>query len=163
MSANSERFTRAIADSFQSARFEISSTTIDDDAVTVALRPRGDSVAAMAIIWDLSILDTKTLRARLNASLRLQSQVLPKQLPWWAWGSDEGLKLAVFVSETIDPQAKSWVRHQRLDEIGFPIIVDAATGEVVFRDRPTLLGVVDWAVKRRVARQVLVPAIARLL
>ena len=164
VSANTERFVNAVAESFRDAGFEISSATADNDAVKVALRPRGDSVAAMAVIWDVPALDLKRLRACINASLRLHWQMLPK-LPWWAREVDdtEGLRLAVVVSEAIDPQAKSWVYHHWLDDPGFPVIVDAATGEVVFRERPTFLGVLDWWIKRRLVRQVLVPAVAGLL
>jgi hypothetical protein len=65
------------------------------------------------------------------------------------------------VSEAVDPEAKEWVRHRWLENFGLPVIVDAGTGEIVFRDRLTLLEAFDLVMKRRLVRRYVVPAVAR--
>jgi hypothetical protein len=161
---SAEEFAEAIATSFRNAAFELSTTVLGAEDATIALRARRWPIpAAMAVIVQPSSIDKTGMKSLFNDALRLAMRELPKQLPWFFRDSGEGLTFVVVVSEAVDPQLKLWVRRRWFDPDGFPVIIDAATGEVVYRERLTFLGAIDLVVKRRLVRRVVVPAAAGVL
>ena len=105
------------------------------------------------------------MKSLLNEALRGSFDQERQQQNWFNWlyrdfGADD---VVVVVSETVDSQVKLWVRRRWVDDSGFPVIVDATTGEVVYRERLTLLGAIGSVVKRRLVKRIVVPAAAEVL
>ena len=159
---NAEKVAEAIAANFRDAGFELSSTVLGNEAVTVAFRP---SPAAVALIAQPPAIDLESMKSLLNEALRGSFDQERQQQNWFNWlyrdfGADD---VVVVVSETVDSQVKLWVRRRWVDDSGFPVIVDATTGEVVYRERLTLLGAIGSVVKRRLVKRIVVPAAAEVL
>lgn len=138
----------------EAARFRASRLDLVHEDVTRAFRVsrRGGWTPAAFVVAELSAI----IGDRVTAFFAEVSEFEAKQVRFLRTTS---FGITVGVSDTVDPEAKDWVRHRWLDAWGFPVIVDADTREIVYRDRLTFFGAVDSVIKRRLVRRYVVPAV----